>query len=231
MKLIHSFPKLDPSSLDILEKILKEQFDYPSLPQDYKDFLLANNGGYVSPGYIDDNKEEEHLEEVVFETPLQWAKIDNKPVTPCIFMFFTVWIESQMDENDISDWNIYELVQSNKHSRFDFDVLPKNMMSIAKCSHPDSADMLCISLDESDYGSVYYTYDMWYYPAKFHGDFYDVRKQSILDKYDFNAEEEIDLETAKGQKARFELDRVPYVKVASSFKEFLNSLKTIKVEY
>lgn len=35
-----SFPKLTETTLSKFEKLLEEEFDFNSLPQDYKDFLF-----------------------------------------------------------------------------------------------------------------------------------------------------------------------------------------------
>lgn len=133
MQIKHSFPKLTNESLAKLEQILKEEFDYPSIPNDYKEFLLKYNGGYVSPGYIDDTDEFEHTHEIVFETPLKWVRADNKPVMPNLQSFFTVWLKEEMNEDEVEVWGLPDLVLSNEHSKYDFEVLPDNMMSIAKC--------------------------------------------------------------------------------------------------
>jgi hypothetical protein len=68
----------------------------------------------------------------------------------------------------------------HQHSKYDYEVLPDKMMFIAKAGHIKASDMLCISLEEEDYGSVYYYYGMWYYPAKFHGSYYEDKKREIL---------------------------------------------------
>ena len=65
MKLIQSHPKLSEDLISELEKILYKRFDYPALPNDYKSFLLKNNGGYVVPGYIEDTDDKEHTQTVV----------------------------------------------------------------------------------------------------------------------------------------------------------------------
>ena len=223
MELIHSFPSLNTESMQALEKTLSDKFDYPALPEDYKQFLLENNGGYVKPGY--GNGSEDPTQEVVFETPLHWVKDNNRPVTPSLIAFFVVWLPQLMNKDEVTDWDIYELLASNEHSKFDFDVLPNRMISIAKCSHPEAADMLCLGLDDSDFGVVYYTYDKWYYPGKFHGDYYDKATQHILDKYQLESEQDIDEDTEQGKKAIFELERVPFVKVADSFGDFLNKCR------
>ena len=229
MNLVHSFPRLTENLLFKLEEIVRHKFDYPSLPQDYKDFLLKHNGGHVSPGYIDDTDTIAHTEEVVFETPLKWIRDNNKPVTPCLVSFFVVWLED-MDESEVKDWEMLELVASNEHSKYDFEILPNQMMSIAKCSHPDCADMLCLSLSDEEYGAFYYNYGLSDHPANFHGDFYDKRIESILKKYDIDSYEQIEAHTKKGQKIIDEIKKAYFVKVADNFTTFLNNCKVVKIE-
>ena len=240
MALIYSFPKLTDNLLDKLEGILHEKFDYPPLPKDYRDFLLLHNGGYVSPGYINDTEEYEHEEAIVFDTPLKWAKLNNKPVVPSLYQFYGAWLEDDMDENEVQNWDLFELVASNNHSKHQHNVLPENMMSIAKCDHPDGDNMLCMSLDKDDYGSIYYYYGMYNYPAQFMGSYYVDQVEAIKKKY--NIEDLDDLEDLEdmddtddmspdstiSKQIHKELTRVPFVKVAGSFQEFLRIVRREK---
>ncbi|WP_338759449.1 SMI1/KNR4 family protein [Bernardetia sp. ABR2-2B] len=230
MKLVHSFPSLTENLITKLETILQKEFGYPSIPNDYKEFLLKSNGGYVSPGYVEDTEITQHQKEVVFETPLKWVKNNNEPVKPCLVAFFVVWLENDMNESEVEDWDMSELVASNEHSKLDFDILPNNMMSIAKCSHPDCADMLCISLDEKEYGSIYYNYGLCNHPANFHGNFYQNRIEKVFEEYNIDSYEQIDEETIKGQEVIDHIKRAYFVKVGNSFSEFLESCKVIEVE-
>ena len=229
MKLIRSLPPLSGGLITKLESILLEKFDYPSIPDDYKQFLLKNNGGYVVPGYVEDVDGNNHTEEIVFDTPLKWRKINDAPVKPSLVFFFGVWLPNDMDIDQVEDENLGDLIASNQHSKYDFDVLPDRMMSIAKCSHPDAADMLCISLAGYDYGAVYFYYDMWYYPAKWLGSYYDDKEEAILQKYNIGERGEIDDSTPEGKRIMEELYRVPFVKVADSFSEFLAKCRVEKV--
>lgn len=212
-QLIKQGPPLTKRAWQRLESTLRDQFGITKLPPDYAAFLLQHNGGYVSPGHVDDTSDTEHREEMVFETPLVWARDGNRPVRPCLVMFFFAWVAEEMDDPP-DDEEMYELVSSNAYSRFDFDVLPDGMMSIAKCSHPHAADMLCLDLSAADFGAVYYHYDKWYYPGNFHGDYYAKREAEVRQRGG-------DIEDA--------LKRVPFVRVASSFREFLQSLQRVAV--
>lgn len=232
MKIKQSFPKLNNELLAKIENILKDRFGYANIPTEYKDFLLENNGGYVSPGFIDDNENSEHTQEIIFETPLKWVKMNNAPVKPALICFFGVWLEDDMNENDVENWDLPELILSNANSKEDFDVLPDNMMSIASCQHPDASDLLCISLETYDYGAIYYNYGMCDHPAKFHGDFYENASEFILKKYNLSNEDtyKLDEENPKDRIIINELKRAAFVKVGNSFSEFLNNCKTIEVE-
>ncbi|HVI44823.1 MAG TPA: SMI1/KNR4 family protein [Chitinophaga sp.] len=226
MILKQSFPRLTPELLDKTDAILKEKFGYSPLPEDYRRFMLQQNGGFVSPGFIDDT-DDAHTQEIVFDTPLTWARDNNRPVTPCLIMFFGIWLED-MQGADIENEELYDLVLSNEHSRYDFDVLPDNMMSIAKCSYPDAADMLCLSLGGADYGAVYYNYGMCDHPAKFHGNYYEEKAKLVFEKHGITADE-LDEETEEGQRVVDDLKRATFVKIADSFEEFLRSCKIAPV--
>jgi hypothetical protein len=226
MKLTHSFPALDAASYLALEAVLLDQFEYPSLPAAYKEFLHQQNGGFVEPGYGSGEVKPSH--EVVFDTPLRWVRAEDKPVTPSLISFFGAWLPTHMNKADISNWDLPELIASNEHSKHDFDVLPDRMMSIAKCSHPQAADMLCLGLDPRDFGNVYFYYGMVFHPIRAHGDYYDDKRRGILTKYGLQAEGEIDRRTEAGSDALFELGRVEFVKVADSFDAFLSNCRIVE---
>lgn len=232
MELKKSFPKLNDELLKKVERILAEKFDYQNIPSDYKNFLLKHNGGYVSPGFVDDTDDFEHTHEVVFNTPLKWVKDNNRPVTPALISFFGVWLEADMNEKEVQDWDLLELISSNEYSKYDFDVLPDKMMSIAKCGHPDAGDILCLSLDNEDYGAVYYNYGMCDHPALFHGDFYQKASNKVVEKYGLSDDDlrNIDEENPKDRTIINELKKAFFVKVSNSFSEFLNHCKIVKVE-
>ncbi|TAF65396.1 MAG: SMI1/KNR4 family protein [Cytophagales bacterium] len=234
----HSFPKLTENDLLHLEAALSEKFDYPALPQDYKQFLLANNGGYVSHGDIDiiesgyrfeDEEEWERMKKVYFETPLFWVRDNNRPVQPAIVMFCGFWRETTMKVEQLNKWQkeLGEIIAANEYSKHDFNVLPDKLISIGQCGDIQAGDLLCISLAEEDYGSIYYYYNMWYYPAKFHGTYYADKEQAILKKYGLTDPTQIDKRTALGKQIEEELRRVPFVKVADSFTDFLENLTTV----
>jgi hypothetical protein len=67
--LTHSAPPLSPDALARVEASLAQHCNLTPLPQSYRQFLLANNGGWVSPGAIDSDSGE-HAHAVVFDTPL-----------------------------------------------------------------------------------------------------------------------------------------------------------------
>lgn len=222
MKLVNSLPALNATTIQALEAILLEQFDYPSLPADYRDFLLEHNGGHVVPGRGSDD---ESTHEIVFDTPLVWVRADNRQVRPSLITFFGAWLPAHMNEADLVDEEMLELIASNEHSQHEFDVLPDRMMSIARCSHPQASDMLCLGLDSRDFGHVYYNYGMVHHPLRAHGDYYDKRRQEILKKYGLRSAADAKPDTQAGSDALFELQRVEFVKVADSFKEFLSNCR------
>jgi hypothetical protein len=229
-ELRHQAPPLTESNLERIERLLRAEFDYPSLPTDYKEFLLRHNGGFVSPGHIDDADGRGHSEEIIFDTPLRWARADDKPVRPCLVMFFCAEVEGKTRTAGSPQRNLYELAASNRHSKIDRDVLPRRMVSIAKCSHPDAADMLCLSVSDNDFGCVYYHYEMWHYPANFHGAFYRNRERELaaaigpqIDEFVCNSAH------PRHEQVVDALKRVPFVKVAESFGSFLTSLTRVPI--
>jgi hypothetical protein len=194
--------------------------------------LLANNGGWASPSGIDsDSGEHEHA--VVFDTPLLWARDNDRPVSPEVVFFFFAYDATTMRDTTLekSDPSLYELVASNRYSREDFDVLPQGMMSIAKVGHPEAADMLCISLSQSDYGAVYYHYGMCDHPSRFHGDFYDRRARELLTPFGDAADAALDDEDHPQHAAINEaLKRVQFVRVGDSFEDWLSRLRVMPTE-
>jgi hypothetical protein len=186
----------------------------------------------VSPGAIDSDSGE-HAHAVVFDTPLVWARDDDRPVSPELVFFFFACDATTMRDVAVQkiDSSLYELVASNRYSREDYDVLPPGMMSIAKAQHPEAADMLCISLNKSDYGAVYYHYGMWSHPARFHGDFYDQRERELLTPFGDAAEAALNDEGHPSHAAVNEaLMYVPFVRVGDSFEDWLSRLRVVAAQ-
>lgn len=220
-----SFPKLDEKLLRKFEKLLEDRFKFKSLPQEYKDFLLKHNGGYIHPNDL--VYEDKEFEEVVsFSTPLEFR--DGSIDEPNLIMMFTVWLEEDMRafEDSIEDWDIYSIVPSNIYSREDFDILPKFMMSIGLCNSMNSGDLLCISLYEDDFGSIYYHPSKSVHPVPFYGDFFTNRRTEIYEKYKIDAE--TDLDSPEFDEVNDEIKRAYFVKVADSFNDLWKNLKIIR---
>ncbi|MVX34479.1 MULTISPECIES: SMI1/KNR4 family protein [Myroides] len=223
-----SFPALSKEQINTFEKRLIDKFSFPPLPEDYKAFLLQNNGGYVSPGVIDEG----HSHDIVFDTPLQWVRAEGKPkVRPNIYCFFAVWLPDEMNIDEVTNEDLYTLEASNAYSREDFDVLPTLMMSIGMTSHEASGDLLAISLEEEEYGAVYYSYNNATHPAKFHGDYYDKAAQVIIDTHKLTPEIYNNLEGEEKRKMEDLFKKAYFVKVANSFTEFLNNCEVIENPY
>lgn len=229
MKLIQSFPDLTDAQLDKTDAILHERFGYSPTPKEYRAFLLQHNGGFVTPGYIDSKTTGKQTSEIVFDTPLNWVRDNNRSVTPSLVAFFGIWLREEMNMADIENDKLYELILSNEHSREDFDILPDNMLSIAQCSHPDAADILCLSLDKEDYGAVYYRYGMCDHPAQFHGSYYEDNVTEVATRHNINDLDEIDTDTPEGRSIMNELKKATFVKVASSFATFLRNCRETAV--
>ncbi|MCH2046639.1 MAG: hypothetical protein MK212_21155 [Saprospiraceae bacterium] len=102
------------------------------------------------------------------------------------------------------------------------------MMAIAACTLADAGDILCISLDERDYGVVYFFFAQWYNPAFMAGDdYYELKTNKVLAKYKLQSTRDV----AMSEAAQFEIDRIPFIKVGDSFAEFLNDLEIKTVDY
>jgi hypothetical protein len=235
-------PALTPEALSRVQAALKTHCDLGDLgdlgalaplPESYRRFLLACNGGWVSPGAVDgaiDSDSGEHQSAIVFDTPLRWARDADKPVAPELVFFFWAFDSTSMAQATV-DENLYELVASNRYSREDYDVLPAGMLSIAKVQHPEAADMLCISLSPADYGAIYYHYGMWHYPFKPHGDFYDRRRQLLLAPFGEGAEVAASDETHPQHAAVHDaLMRVPFVRVGDSFEDWISRLRLVRTK-
>jgi hypothetical protein len=223
----YSFPKLNKSKLEELEDILSEEFDYASLPNDYKKFLLKNNGGYISPGYIDTDEYEPPEEIVVFEINLKSIYRKEDLTTYSVYAFFSFWLEKYGKEDEIIRPDLYDIVASNEHS-IEWGILPLDMMSIAKCSN-ELDSLVCISLSEEDYGSIYFYYGLWHHQANMFGEYYNIKKQEILNKYGEDAEKILnDEEHELNFKLEDEIRRSHFIKIADSFSEFILKLKREK---
>jgi hypothetical protein len=221
-----------PHSNEALARVgasLAQHCNLTPLPQSYRQFLLANNGGWVSPGAIDSDSGA-HAHAVVFDTPLVWARDNDRPVSPELVFFFFAYDATTMGDAvaQKSDPSLYELVASNRYSREDYDVLPPGMLSFAKAQLPEAADMLCISLSKADYGAVYYHYGMWHYPFRPHGDFYERRERELLAPFGESADAARDDEDHPQHAAVNEaLKRVPFVRVGASFEDWLSRLRVV----
>jgi SMI1 / KNR4 family (SUKH-1) len=228
--LINSAPPLSLDALTRAEASLAQHHNLTPLPQSYRQFLLANNGGWVSPGAVDSDSGE-HTHAVVFDTPLVWARDNDRPVSPELVFFFFAYDATTMRDAmaEKSDPSLYELVASNRYSKEDYDVLPPGMMSFAKAQRPEAADMLCISLSKADYGAVYYHYGMWHYPFRPHGDFYERRRSDLLAPFGSAADAALNDEDHPQHAAVNEALRyVPFVRVGDSFEDWLSRLRVVR---
>jgi hypothetical protein len=226
-RLVNGAPMLTRDGLHRIQQRLTEYCALSPLPESYQAFLLQHNGGWVSPGPID-SETFEHKTAIVFDTPLHWARDNQRPVCPELVYFFCAYDDAAMRPESIPE-TLYELVASNRYSREDFDVLPSGMMSIAKVQHPDAADMLCISLHARDFGAVYYQYGMSDHPANFHGDYYERRYKELTSPFGEDAELAIDDEDHPlHTSVNDAIARVPFVRVGDSFEEWLQRLRVVE---
>jgi len=98
------------------------------LPQDYKDFMLANNGGTPEEDWAFD-----------------FVELDPSKITSSIIQeFMIIYAEETMEVNDLRAGYV-ALVESGQ--------IPKALLPIAE---DPGGNLICISVSEKDYGRVYF---------------------------------------------------------------------------
>lgn len=110
---------------------------------------------------------------------------------------------------------LHEHIDRHKNEEF----LPENVFVIARCIQNS---LICLSINEADYGSIYYWEWYWQYP--WFEEFYGKKVDEISQKYSdvstilSDTEHDLYLEVFNA------LNYATLVKVAGSFQEFLDSL-------
>ncbi|MHC5201443.1 SMI1/KNR4 family protein [Myroides sp. LJL119] len=226
MKLLYSFPDLNNQMLDQQIQVLDQMFGFKDLPQDYKDFLLKANGGFVSPGIIDLSDSQLDYKQVCFDTILEKAADSSDVISPSLYSFSAVWLNELMDKDKVENWDLFELTSSNNYLHAYLNIMPDNMLSIASCNGRNHDDMICLSLDPQEFGSVYYYYNNVNGPQKFSGDYHQKALQELYDTYHITKDTFLSSNTPEHEAIFNALKKTYFVKVAPSFTEFLKQCYT-----
>ncbi len=227
------FPRLDEEVLTRIEKVLNERFGYPTMPSDFKRFLLKHNGCRLTA------TESDAEVGISIDVPF----LEEVPVAG----IFGIWLprfKGQVPLHD--DWP--ELFASNENSKENFDVLPDKMMSFAY-EHRDSGSLFAMSVDPRDYGIVYFYYDQHLYSIfgqkrsqELSGEcYYGRAMRAVLEKHGvaekqikrFEVYGEVSLNKIMNDPAELsdecliELGRAMFIPVAPSFDAFMNRLQKL----
>ncbi|MHC5310580.1 SMI1/KNR4 family protein [Myroides sp. LJL116] len=221
MKLIYSFPNLTQDLLDEQMSILKQMFGFNELPKDYQEFLLKNNGGFVSPGIIDCGDSLQNFKQIRFDSTLLKQEGSSETVCPVLYSFSAVWLNDKMDQSKVEQWDLFELMASNRYLRSYFDVMPDQMISIANCNGRNTLDMVCISLDKQDYGCVYYYFNHVNGPSDFPGSVKQKQLAEVYKQYHIDQNSFISSSTPEGKQVHNAILKTNFVKVADNFNDFL----------
>lgn len=226
MKLLYSFPELNVELLNKQIQQLDQSFGFKDLPQDYKAFLLKQNGGFVSPGIIDLSDTAVTYKQVCFDTILQKDKDSKEVVSPSLYSFSAVWLNDLMDKDKVENWDLFEVMASNEYLHAYFSIMPDNMLSIASCNGRNHNDMVCLSLDPSEFGAVYYYYNNVNGPSKFPSDYHQKATQEVYDFYRITKDTFLSSNFPEHKAIVNALKKTYFVKVADNFTEFLQNCYT-----
>lgn len=199
-----TLPKVSVKELDAYLDYFSRPF-----PKDFKEFLLAQNGGI-----IDFDKYT-----YVIDTYIPWINEDGTVRNPnrrlVLYQFYGVNIDKAISE-------VEDIIKMNE----DFEsqnFLPQNVVAIGST---EDGGILAISLNESDYGSIYLWDYYWMYPwSKPH---FDKKIQEVLKRYPNYKKLDNDESDPESKKLDNELNYATLTKLATSFSEFEEKLEAGK---
>ena len=202
--------KFDINSLSEGEKSL-----FLSLPGDYQYFLRENNGGIVD----DPNKS-------VFKTEIIRRDNAGRVFYDSSNGIEEFWGFLSYDNSKIGE--TYECPMSILHQHIDKhlteEFLPANVFVIGRCIQHS---LIAISLNEFDYGSIYYWEWYWKYP--WYKQYFHKRITEAANQYknvcSISANEQHPLYSA----LHSSLNYATLVKISPSFSQFINNLYEEKV--
>ena len=181
-----------------------------SFPDDYVNFIKASNGGFVNP------------ELCYFMTPIvkdiNGVKASqSRQMLEEFYAYISYKSPIKNTENKPHSL-LHEHIDKNRQEEF----LPNDVIVIARCVQNS---LIAISLNEHDYGSVYYW--EWYWKYLWYKDYFMERINKAYKQYP-NADDI--LNDPKHTQYQTVLDTFNYakiVKINDSFSGFLNSLFSI----
>lgn len=134
-----SYPPIDEERMSAAERAL-----FASLPDDYRAFLGAHNGGFV------------HEFRYTFRTgvPCKSETIDSPSGEDWVVEFLGIRTTTADGR-----WpsNLIQTVEDHRAEKF----LPTDVIAIARCGQ---SSLVCISLRPREYGAIYYWDWYWQYP-------------------------------------------------------------------
>ncbi len=229
MKLLYSFPPLTKELLQEQMSILKDMFGFAELPLDYQEFLLQNNGGFVSPGLIDSGDTATDYKQICFDTTLLKTLDSTQTIKASLYSFSAVWLNDKMDKDAVEQWDLFELMASNRYLRSYFDIMPNQMIAIGSCNGRNPLDMICLSLAEKDFGAVYYYFNNANGPEHFEGSYQQSQLQKVYDTYGIEHNSFLSSSSQKDAVVHDAILKTYFVKIADSFKDFISSPNILHV--
>lgn len=192
-------------------KLTKDEKElFSSLPSDYREFLKKTNGGMT----VDSSK-------CFFKTDLVRTFEDDRIYEGSsngieeLFGFLSYENEEPGKEFEVPMSILHQYYDRHLEEEF----LPSNVIVIGRCIQNS---LLAISLNEDDYGSVYYWEWYWQYP--WFEEYFKERISTVSAKYENLRDILGDPNDPQFRKAYDALNYATLVKVASSFTTFMESL-------
>ncbi len=194
-----------------LGKLTKdEKAVFEALPKDYQAFLKENNGGMV----IDEEK-------CYFKTDLVRKFEDGRVYKESSNGLEEFW--GFLSYKNETPGEQFEYPMSILHEHYDRHIeeefLPSNVIAIGRCVQNS---LIAISLNKHDFGSIYYWEWYWQYP--WFEDYFQKRIKQAADQFNNVSDILENSEHPKYQKAFDALNYATWVKVSSSFSEFIENL-------
>ena len=193
-----SLGKLDPRKLKPAARAI-----YAKLPDDYRAFLAAHNGGFAAP------------ETLTFVTPIPFqAKGVSRKTTDdyVVELFgFATGRHAKTQPRDLA-------ALAKEYAAEEF--LPSGVFAIARCVQ---SSLVCISTNPDDRGAVYYWDWYWRYPWK--KAFFDRRLARVRKKHPDVATIAKNRKHRDYQRVADAFNYATIVKLADSFDEWQGALR------
>ncbi len=207
IKLMNSLPALERKHIEDIERHFGR-----TLPEDYAQFLLTFNGGEAIPDA-----------DYMIRTDIRQQEIDGRSglVRDCVEEFFG-FLGKDQQLADFEGPNF--LLGMNETYQIE-EFLPRDVIGIGLTS---SHSIICLSLREDDFGSVYYWYYNWHQPWA--SEHFEQKIAAVQESIpDF---EEV-VEKGEGEEfelARDEINYATLTKLGESFTDFINAINIVPVD-